>query len=420
MSWKNRKCSDLSPETLHCLLNADEVIELANPSEYGYGPVGPWKFDRLIGSGVHKEFIGATKHDLFGLRSWLSESEDLVMGHFCYDLKNLLERVDSKRPARIPFPLFRFFIPSHVAIQHQGEWVLHSHEVLTKKHDIVSETRSLGSFSASRSKEEYIETVQKVLMDIQNGEIYETNFCLEHWAEDASIEPRELFETLVNNSRSPFSCRLSHRGRHLICASPERFMMKVGSRVCSQPIKGTNRRMAENDAALDVLREDFKERAENIMITDLVRNDLSRSAAPGTVKVEELCGTYPFAHVNQMISTVSCELRPDLHPLDVLLSSFPMGSMTGAPKVRAMQLMEEYEGFSRGLFSGSVGYFTPELDFDFNVVIRSVLYDEEQGILSFPTGSAITIKSDPEKEWEECQLKAESIRSILLQHVGED
>ncbi|MGB0918258.1 MAG: chorismate-binding protein, partial [Flavobacteriales bacterium] len=159
------------------------------------------------------------------------------------------------------------------------------------------------------------------------------------------------------------------------------------------------------------------ERAENIMITDLVRNDLSRSAKKGTVKVEELCGVYEFEHVNQMISTVSAELREDVHPLDALLNAFPMGSMTGAPKIKAMELIDESEGFSRGLYSGSVGYFTPDLDFDFNVIIRSILYNSEKRVVTFPTGSAITINSDPEKEYEEMILKAEAMRDVILNHA---
>ncbi len=420
MGWEHRKESHGTPEVLEHLLDAVELIEFNNPPEYSYNPKGPWEFDRLVCAGVHHAFEGRTLSDLLQLKDWLTGSKDLVAGHFSYELKNLLEALSSSQQPIIDFPLFRFFIPKHVAILKDGAVSIYSHGELTRERSQQSERKQMGPIIGTKSKSEYIDFINRILQDIQNGEIYETNFCVEHSASGATIDPKQLFEELTQQSKAPFSCRLSHKGKHLICASPERFMVKMGNRVFSQPIKGTNRRTTENDAALQNLREDPKERAENIMITDLVRNDLSRSAAPGTMKVEELCGTYPFAHVNQMISTVSCELRPDVHPLDVLLSSFPMGSMTGAPKVRAMQLMEEYEGFSRGLFSGSVGYFTPELDFDFNVVIRSVLYDEEQGILSFPTGSAITINSDPEKEWEECQLKAESIRSILLQHVGKD
>jgi para-aminobenzoate synthetase component 1 len=181
-------------------------------------------------------------------------------------------------------------------------------------------------------------------------------------------------------------------------------------------MKGTNRKTVDNETQKASLRNDSKEVAENVMITDLVRNDLSRSAKKGSVKVDELCGVYEFEHVNQMISTVSAELRDDVHPLDAILNAFPMGSMTGAPKIRAMELIDEYEDFSRGLYSGAVGYFTPDLDFDFNVIIRSILYNEEKKVVTFPTGSAITINSNPEKEYDECMLKAEAMRKVLLNH----
>ena len=195
-------------------------------------------------------------------------------------------------------------------------------------------------------------------------------------------------------------------------------MRKDGERLVSQPMKGTNRKVQKNNANQKaLLAADTKERAENVMITDLVRNDLSRSAKQGTVKVEELCGVYEFEHVNQMISTVSAELEQDLHPLAALLNAFPMGSMTGAPKIRAMELIDQYEDFSRGLYSGSVGFFTPDLDFDFNVVIRSILYNSSDKVLTFPTGSAITINSDAQKEYEECMLKAEAMKKVILNHA---
>ena len=200
-------------------------------------------------------------------------------------------------------------------------------------------------------------------------------------------------------------------------SSPERFMMKRGNKIVSQPMKGTNRRTSDNERQKEALRNDSKEVAENVMITDLVRNDLAKSAKKGSVKVDELCGVYEFEHVNQMISTVSAELREDIHPLDAILNAFPMGSMTGAPKISAMELIDRYENFSRGLYSGAVGYFTPDLDFDFNVIIRSILYNEEKKVVTFPTGSAITINSDPEKEYEECMLKAEAMRKVLLNHA---
>jgi para-aminobenzoate synthetase component 1 len=275
----------------------------------------------------------------------------------------------------------------------------------------------IGQPLAFSVRAEYESSVGSIKEHIQQGDIYEMNFCLEHGFEQTIIEPVRLFEELKKASPAPFSVLVKDGSRALIGASPERFMMKSGTRLFSQPMKGTNRRMKDNEPQMALLRSDPKEVAENVMITDLVRNDLSRSAKKGSVRVDELCGVYEFEHVNTMISTVSAELRPDVHPLDALLNAFPMGSMTGAPKIRAMELIDRYEGFSRGLYSGAVGYFTPDLDFDFNVGIRSILYNEEKQVVTFPTGSAITINSDPEKEYDECMLKAEAMRKVLLDHA---
>jgi para-aminobenzoate synthetase component 1 len=161
------------------------------------------------------------------------------------------------------------------------------------------------------------------------------------------------------------------------------------------------------------LARDEKERAENVMIVDLVRNDLSKTAKKGAVAVEELCKVYSFKQVHQMISTVVSEIDSELHPIETLRSTFPMGSMTGAPKVSAMKIIEHLEVSKRGLYSGAIGYFTPENDFDFNVVIRSILYNEEKKYISYSVGSAITIKSDAAKEYEECLLKAKAMKYVL-------
>ena len=199
-------------------------------------------------------------------------------------------------------------------------------------------------------------------------------------------------------------------------ASPERYLKKVGNQLISQPIKGTARRFA--DAVLDAqakeqLSTDPKERSENIMIVDLVRNDLSRTAAKGSVQVEELCAIYSFEQVHQMISTITSEMLPEYKAVDALQTTFPMGSMTGAPKISAMQIIEQLEETKRGLYSGAVGYFTPEGDFDFNVVIRSILYNEQNQYVSFSVGSAITALSVPENEYEECLVKAKAMREVL-------
>ena len=156
-----------------------------------------------------------------------------------------------------------------------------------------------------------------------------------------------------------------------------------------------------------------KDRSENVMVVDLVRNDLSKVCKEGTVRVDELYGIYSFPQVHQMISTVSGELKEEVCFTDILKATFPMGSMTGAPKNKVMHLIEKYEQTKRGIFSGAVGYISPNGDFDFNVVIRSIMYNADTSYLSFQTGSAITFYSDPEKEWEECLLKAEAIKVVL-------
>jgi para-aminobenzoate synthetase component 1 len=217
-------------------------------------------------------------------------------------------------------------------------------------------------------------------------------------------------------SKAPFSCYFKFDGKYLLSASPERFLKKQGSKLISMPIKGTARRgkNIEDDLALRrKLLADQKERSENVMIVDLVRNDLSRSSVEGSVKVEELFGIKTFPQVHQMVSTITGVLRDDVHFVDAIRNAFPMGSMTGAPKVRAMELIEQYEKSKRGLYSGAVGYITPEGDFDFNVVIRSLLYNSLNHYLSFHVGSAIVFDSAPEKEYEECLLKAKALIQVL-------
>ena len=266
------------------------------------------------------------------------------------------------------------------------------------------------------SKEEYINSVHTIQEHIQAGDIYEMNFCQEFYVEDVTIDALTVFEKLNRLSKAPFSCYYKLNKKHLLCASPERYFKKASNKLISQPIKGTSKRGAstEEDEQLKLsLLNDEKERSENIMIVDLVRNDLSKVAKRGSVKVEELCGLYSFEQVHQLISTISCEIDSDVSIIDILKSTFPMGSMTGAPKIRAMQLIEQYEKTKRGLYSGAVGYISPEGDFDFNVVIRSILYNENERYISYIAGSAITSKSIPEKEYEECMTKAKAMYTVF-------
>ncbi|RYZ97800.1 MAG: anthranilate synthase component I family protein, partial [Sphingobacteriaceae bacterium] len=262
----------------------------------------------------------------------------------------------------------------------------------------------------------YIATANQIKQHISRGDIYVTNFCQEFYADDAAIDPLDTFFKLNSISPNPFSCFFKLRDKFILCASPERFLAKRGTQLISQPIKGTAKRSIdehEDKQNKDSLKLHTKELQENVMIVDLVRNDLTRSARQGTVKTEELFGIYSFAQVHQMISTVVCELDEQITAVQAVKNTFPMGSMTGAPKLSSMKLMEHYERSKRGVYSGAMGYFSPDNDFDFNVVIRTLLYNAENGYLSFQTGSAITFHADAEQEYEECLLKAKAILEVL-------
>lgn len=273
------------------------------------------------------------------------------------------------------------------------------------------------------SKEEYLRTVTKLKQHIQRGDIYEINYCMEFYAENCVINPEQVFCKLYNNTQAPHACFLKINDCYLICGSPERFLKKDGDRLISQPIKGTRRRGAnaiEDKLLVEELRHDAKERSENIMITDLVRNDLSQIAQKGTVNVDELCEVYTFKSVHQMISTVSCMIKKTASFRDIINATFPMGSMTGAPKIRAMELIEKYESAKRGLYSGSVGLINANGDFDLNVVIRSILYNAKNKYLSIQVGSAITIDAQPEKEYEECLLKLQAMLKAVNATIDYD
>lgn len=351
-------------------------------------------------------------------RKWL-------FGYFSYDLKYEWQHLKSENKDSIGFdPLF-FFEPEMVFYKKENRVILESNVELNiaafiseiQLYRPEKEQRKADKNIHSRfSKTEYIDTVKKIKQHIQQGDIYELNFCQEFYDQHCEINAWEIFKSLIEVSPTPFSAFFKQNDKFLISSSPERYLTKVGKKLISQPIKGTILKSEHEEEDLKLKQQlisDPKERSENVMIVDLVRNDLSINAKKGSVKVEELFGIYPFKQLYQMISTVSSELKQESLVLDSIKQSFPMGSMTGAPKRRAMELIEHYEKTKRGLFSGSVGYFEPNGDFDFNVVIRSILYNQQNKYLSYSVGGAITINSIPEKEYEECLLKAKAIRSVL-------
>jgi len=357
-------------------------------------------------------------------------SNQYAFGFLGYDLKNYVEDLTSTNPDGVGFPDIHFFIPKHIiAVDNAGSFkILKSDKDSATILDEISRCQFEAkphkplAVESRISHSEYIDSVKRIKEHIRRGDIYEMNFCQEFFATAADIDPLTTYIELSTVSPTPFACFYKLHDRYLISASPERFLLKQGSRVISQPIKGTIRRgstPAEDEMLKQELRSNPKEQSENVMIVDLVRNDLSRTAKDGSVNVTELFGIYPFRQVFQMISTVESEVKEGVSGVEVIRDAYPMGSMTGAPKVSAMQLIEMYEKTKRGLYSGAVGYFTPSGSFDFNVVIRSILYNQPARYLSFSVGGAITFSSDPEAEYNECLVKAKAIMEVLGKKSGQ-
>jgi para-aminobenzoate synthetase component 1 len=385
------------------------------------------KFDALIAIGAKSSFTANAGNAFEQLAKFRSENPGWVTGFFGYDLKNEVENLTSSNPDDLDFPDLYFFAPKHL-IQLKGNQV----EIISddeqfildaiQNHPTHQTTNSSSVNIQSRfSKTEYLDTANKIKEHISRGDIYVTNFCQEFFAENAMIDPLEVFSKLNTISPNPFTGFFKWGTNYILSASPERFLAKRDEKLISQPIKGTAKRgntTEEDEIIKQQLRSHTKELQENVMIVDLVRNDLTRSAKQGTVKAEDLFEIRSFNQLHQMISTVICEIEDNLTPIDAIRNTFPMGSMTGAPKISAMLLMEEFERSKRGVYSGAMGYFSPDGDFDFNVVIRTILYNAAKKYLSFQVGSAITYHADAGQEYEECLLKAKAILQVLGQQIA--
>lgn len=367
-------------------------------------------------------------HNAFeDLKQYQQQTKDWLFGYLSYDLKNDIEKLTSNNFDGLHFPDLFFFQPKKIFflkgnqleicyLNFCDDEITDDWNEITSLEANLSPTTSDINIRQRITKEEYIEKVTQMLSHIHRGDIYEANFCMEFYAENTTIDPLAIFSKLNAISEPPFAVFFRNHTQYLLSASPERYIRKEGNKIISQPIKGTAKRFedpVQDEKSKQELAQSAKERSENIMIVDLVRNDLAHTSTKGSVKVEELCEIYTFRQVHQMISTVVSEVEPTTHPITILKTTFPMGSMTGAPKISAMKLIEALEETKRGLYSGAVGYFTPNGDFDFNVIIRSILYNSHEQYLSFSVGSAITAEAAPEKEYEECLLKANAMLNVL-------
>jgi para-aminobenzoate synthetase component I len=388
-------------------------------------------FECLLAVGA-KDSLEATAGQAFSrLKKWALDRGEWLFGHFAYDLAAETEPVwpqPPQKPDSVGFPDLFFFIPETLIelspkairigrFQGDGEAIWRQIARIPINRVPVPDKAYIPPFIPRFTPAEYRDRVAALQRHILRGDCYEINFCQEFYSQPADPDPLAAWWSLSQASPNPFSCFYRLNDRYLLCASPERYLKKTGSLLFSQPIKGTSARYPDRPAAdLTSARDLFasaKDRSENVMVVDLVRNDLSKICLPGSVRVEELYGIYPFPQVYQMISTVTGTFLPELHWTDAIRETFPMGSMTGAPKHRVVALIDRYERSRRGIFSGAVGYVTPEGNFDFNVVIRSLFYNQGNRYLSYQVGSGITFYSDPQAEYEECLVKAAGILQAL-------
>lgn len=389
-------------------------------------------YECILGAGALHRLECNAGNAFEQLQQLHAEHRDWLFGHLGYDLKNELFPLSSNHPDPIGFADLCFFVPEIVILLGKDTIQIGTYgddhaqilDQLTNQpfaawSGIQHQFQSWQRFS----RPEYISIIQKLKQHILRGDCYEINFCQQFYGENVKIIPLRLFEELCAASPNPYAAYYRCDDKYLMCASPERYLRKEGKHLLSQPIKGTlarNRFDELQDAERKLqLQNSAKDRAENVMVVDLVRNDLAMVCEEGSVKVDELFGIYSFPQVHQMISTISGTLRSDLSWIDAIKATFPMGSMTGAPKRRVLELIEQYEAVRRGIFSGAVGYITPDADFDFNVVIRSILYNETTEYISWLAGGGITFYSDPEHEYEESLLKAAGIRQVFGEHQRE-
>ncbi len=381
---------------------------------------------RRLGEGLAVLGVGeleSTDHPVFGddgrVRDW-------TFGHLCYDLKDAWHGLTSRSVSSWGLPLSRWVVPRWVVEWERDEAVLHAmpgDEEAARAFAAKLAAPSPASTSNARlqwtcttTREDYLHHAARLMAHIQRGDAYEVNYCITRVSMEPRFDPFTAFAQLIRSSDAPYAAFHRMDDRFALCMSPERFLAFRGDRVIGEPMKGTRprgRSMAEDEALHDELLNDPKERSENIMALDVMRHDLSQVAAMRSVQVEELCAVRSFPQVHQMVSTVSARIAEGRTPFEVVRAAFPMASMTGAPKRSAMQLIDAVEDRSRGLYSGTLGYFAPDGRADLNVVIRTVLFNAATGQLSLTTGSALTAQCDPALEWEECGLKARSVINAL-------
>jgi para-aminobenzoate synthetase component 1 len=334
-----------------------------------------------------------------------------MFGYLGYDLKNTVEDLSSRNRKIGSYPDLYMMAPRIVIAVRQGEGMQEIQGTLPASVAASADMKFQIGEVRHLPEEDYVSMIKDAKKGIREGAYYEINLShpLEFLFEGDAYG---LYQKMKERAPVPFGAYLSIGGRHVCCMSPERFLKKEGDVLTSQPIKGTvaNTGTEDPEWIREVLLTE-KNKAENLMIVDLVRNDLNRVSQPGSVEVKDLFEIQSFGTVHQMVSTIRSRQHESCDEIDVIKACFPMGSMTGAPKIAAMKEIEQLEMYRRSVYSGAIGYFTPDGDFDLNVVIRTALIEEDR--LCYPVGGAITGDSDPADEWEETWVKARALTDVI-------
>lgn len=360
--------------------------------------------------------------DTAALDAYLNQNEkEYRVGFMSYPSRNSQANPSEK----IDFPTIGFFVPRYVVeIDEKGTLTYlkgnKDNYSSRKIEDFLNHSKKENNnkirLQSQLSKSEYLSRIHALQTAMKNEDVCVAVFCQTFYAAQHKINPKTTYFHLNKRSKSPFSCFLQWDEKYVLSASPERFIKKEGNKLITQPIKGTARRgttKSEDNRFKEELISSQKEREENTLVVQGIKDELAQIAYRNSIDVESFFQVHTFETVHQLISTISAELPSDITFGTLLNAVFPMGSMVGFPKVKALELLNKYENFDRGLYSGTIGYIKPNGDFDFNVVIRSILYDNERENIMCPVGGGITLQSSPEDEYNECLIKLKVLQDTL-------
>lgn len=354
---------------------------------------------------------------------------DGAIGYFSYEYRQELENIARRHQddTDIPRCILNFYDEFIIEdLKEQKVWLIangHNQrpkQAIAQLEQEIAQVKPQGwgrggeiALCSDFTEQEYLAAVKKMIQYIVEGDIYIANMT-QHLSIESPRNPYEVFLRLRHINPSPFGGYLNYGDFKIISASPERFLKLENNIITTRPIKGTRKRgntPNEDNLLKEELKNSGKDKSELLMIVDLERNDLNRVCIPGTVQVTELFAIEEYATVFHLVSTIEGELKPECNAMDLIKAAFPGGSITGAPKIRAMEIIDELEHSARNIYTGSLGYISLDGTMDLNIIIRTLLYKD--GLYHLGVGGGITFESEPEFEYEETWQKAKAILEAL-------